>query len=196
MVCNEAKKIKNFPKDLLLKIEHIILSHQGKYEWKSPKKPAFAEALLVHLIDFLDSQMNIMEQEIKACVQSLDFISLKIFIDRIMTHYDTQTSPLNRLSETFHGIPNALNENEEFWAIIGERSASHCNYKNELLDCYEDGIDVKEDSYCTEVNCVLKNSCSAWKTVVEPKVELTPEQLQQKTLEEATLNLVNNRRRQ
>ena len=66
MVCNEAKKIKNFPKDLLLKIEHIILSHQGKYEWKSPKKPAFAEALLVHLIDFLDSQMNIMEQEIKA----------------------------------------------------------------------------------------------------------------------------------
>ena len=66
MVCNEAKKIKNFPKDLLLKIEHIILSHQGKHEWKSPKKPAFAEALLVHLIDLLDSQMNIMEQEIKA----------------------------------------------------------------------------------------------------------------------------------
>ena len=51
---------------MLLKIEHMILSHQGKYEWKSPKKPAFAEALLVHLIDFLDSQMNIMDQEIKA----------------------------------------------------------------------------------------------------------------------------------
>ncbi len=66
MVCDEAKKIKNFPKDLLLKIEHMILSHQGKYKWKSPKKPAFAEALLVHLIDLLDSQMNIMDQEIKA----------------------------------------------------------------------------------------------------------------------------------
>ncbi len=66
MVCEEAKKIKNFPKDLLLKIEHMILSHQGKYEWKSPKKPAFSEALLVHLIDLLDSQMNIMDQEIKA----------------------------------------------------------------------------------------------------------------------------------
>ena len=137
-----------------------------------------------------------MEQEIKACIKSLDFISLKIFIDRIMTHYDTQTSPLNRLSETFHGIPNDLNENEEFWAIIGERSASHCNYKNELLDCHEDGMDVTEDSYCTEVKCVLKNSCSAWQRVVKPRIELTPEQLQQKTLEEATLNLVNNRRRQ
>ena len=66
MVCDEAKTIKNFPKDLLLKIEHMILSHQGKYKWKSPKKPAFAEALLVHLIDLLDSQMNIMDQEIKA----------------------------------------------------------------------------------------------------------------------------------
>ena len=113
-----------------------------------------------------------------------------------MTHYDTQTSPLNRLGESYHGIPENLNENEEFWAIMGERHSSHCNYKNELLDAYDDGIDVKEDSYCTEVKCALKDSCSAWQTVSEPRVELTPEQLQQKTLEEATLNLVNNRRRQ
>ena len=56
-----AKKIKKFPKNLLLKVEHIILSHQGKYEWQSPKKPAFKEALLVHLIDVVDSQMNIMD---------------------------------------------------------------------------------------------------------------------------------------
>jgi len=55
-----AKKIKKFP-NLLLKVEHIILSHQGKYEWQSPKKPAFKEALLVHLIDVVDSQMNIMD---------------------------------------------------------------------------------------------------------------------------------------
>ena len=136
-----------------------------------------------------------MESEIKACVGSLDFISLKIFIDRIMTHFDTQTSPLNPITSTFHGIPEFLNENEQFWAIVGERPSSQCNYRNELLDCWENGMDVKEDSYCTEVNCVLKSKCSAWQTVIEPPVELTPEQLQQKTLEEATLNLVNNRRR-
>jgi len=64
MVRAAAVKIKKFPKNLLLKIEHIILAHQGKYEWQSPKKPAFKEALLVHLIDVMDAQMNIMEMAI------------------------------------------------------------------------------------------------------------------------------------
>ena len=57
-----AKKIEKFPKDILLKLEHIILSYRGKYEWKSPKIPAFKEALLVHLIFLMDSQINIMNQ--------------------------------------------------------------------------------------------------------------------------------------
>ncbi|MDP6340279.1 MAG: HD domain-containing protein [Candidatus Marinimicrobia bacterium] len=61
MVRTAARKIKKFPKNLLLKVEHIILAHQGKYEWQSPKKPAFKEALLVHLIDIMDAQMNLME---------------------------------------------------------------------------------------------------------------------------------------
>ncbi len=64
MVRTSARKIKKFPKSLLLKVEHMILSHQGKYEWQSPKKPAFKEALLVHLIDVVDSQMNIMDMAI------------------------------------------------------------------------------------------------------------------------------------
>ncbi|MBT3179613.1 MAG: HD domain-containing protein [Candidatus Marinimicrobia bacterium] len=54
-------KIKDFPEDLSRKIEHIILSHQGKYEWHSPKLPSFPEALLVHLIDNLDAKMNLMD---------------------------------------------------------------------------------------------------------------------------------------
>ena len=39
-----AKKIKKFPKNLLLKVEHIIFSHQGHYEWQRRKKTAFKEA--------------------------------------------------------------------------------------------------------------------------------------------------------
>ncbi len=61
MVKEAVKQIKAFPEKLASQLEHIILSHQGKYEWQSPKKPAFKEALLVHLIDVLDSQMNIMD---------------------------------------------------------------------------------------------------------------------------------------
>ncbi len=73
MVRKGAKQIKKFPKDLRLKMEHIILSHQGKYEWQSPKKPAFKEALLVHLIDVLDSQMNIMDKALSDDQETGDF---------------------------------------------------------------------------------------------------------------------------
>ena len=60
MVRHEISKIKGFPIQYSKKIEHIILSHQGRYEWKSHKLPSFPEALLIHLIGFSDSRMNLM----------------------------------------------------------------------------------------------------------------------------------------
>ena len=76
MVKKRARQIKKFPKELLLKMEHIIiLSHQGKYEQQSPKKPAFKEALLVHLIDVLDSQMNIMDKALSEDQEKGEFTS-------------------------------------------------------------------------------------------------------------------------
>ena len=73
MVREATKKIKKFPQNLLLKVEHIILAHQDKYQWQSPKKPAFKEALLVHLIDLVDAQMNIMDMAIKDDQEEGDF---------------------------------------------------------------------------------------------------------------------------
>ena len=64
-----AKKIKDFPSDLLKKVEHLILSHQGQYEWQSPKKPKFREALLLHLIDNLDAKINLIEKAIDEDVE-------------------------------------------------------------------------------------------------------------------------------
>ena len=61
MVRDAIKKIRNFPEDLAQKMEHIILSHQGRYEWQSPKMPSFPEALLVHMIDVMDAKMNLMD---------------------------------------------------------------------------------------------------------------------------------------
>lgn len=60
MVRQEITRIKGFPSHYSNKIEHIILSHQGRYEWKSHKLPSFPEALLIHLIGFSDSRMNLM----------------------------------------------------------------------------------------------------------------------------------------
>ncbi len=59
-----ANRIKDFPPDLIQKVEHLILSHQGQYDRQSPKKPKFKEALLLHLIDNLDAKMNLMEKVI------------------------------------------------------------------------------------------------------------------------------------
>ncbi len=53
--------IKNFPEEIALKIEHIILSHRGYFNKNTSKPPAFREALLVHLISNLDMKMNILE---------------------------------------------------------------------------------------------------------------------------------------
>ncbi len=61
IVLEEANKIKKFPKGLLIKIEHIILSHQAKYNWNNSIKPAFKEALLVQSIKLMDGQLNIMD---------------------------------------------------------------------------------------------------------------------------------------
>jgi len=58
-------KIKGFPEELQMKVEHMILSHQGKYEWQSPKQPKFPEALLLHQIDEMDARMNMMREAIR-----------------------------------------------------------------------------------------------------------------------------------
>src|SRR5262249_27042217 len=44
--------------DVLLRLEHIIVSHQRLPEWGSPKPPMTPEALLVHYADDLDAKYN------------------------------------------------------------------------------------------------------------------------------------------
>jgi 3'-5' exoribonuclease len=53
-----CSKIKGFPYSVKLHLKHIILAHHGHYEYGSPKLPQTREAMLVHLIDFLDSKMH------------------------------------------------------------------------------------------------------------------------------------------
>ncbi len=46
------------PKEISDELVHIILSHHGEYSKGSPVCPQTQEALLVHLVDNLDAQMN------------------------------------------------------------------------------------------------------------------------------------------
>ncbi|MBM7608707.1 3'-5' exoribonuclease YhaM [Ureibacillus composti] len=41
-------------------LKHIVLSHHGKEEWGSPKKPMIQEAEILHYIDNVDAKMNML----------------------------------------------------------------------------------------------------------------------------------------
>jgi 3'-5' exoribonuclease len=51
-------RVPGFPEDLRLKLLHILISHHGRYEWQSPKRPKFLEAALLHQLDLLDAQAD------------------------------------------------------------------------------------------------------------------------------------------
>ncbi len=51
-------KIEGFPRDLALKLRHILLSHHGKIEYGSPVTPRLREALLVHMMDNLGGTLG------------------------------------------------------------------------------------------------------------------------------------------
>jgi 3'-5' exoribonuclease len=54
-----------FPRDLMLRIQHMILSHHGELSYGSPKVPMTPEAMLLHLIDAMDTRMHMVLRELK-----------------------------------------------------------------------------------------------------------------------------------
>jgi 3'-5' exoribonuclease len=52
-----CRAIPEFPSDLQLHLEHLILSHQGRLDFGSPVQPMTAEAIVLHFIDDLDSKL-------------------------------------------------------------------------------------------------------------------------------------------
>jgi len=60
MVHAKIAQIPNFPSELKMLVEHLIISHHGQYEFGSPKLPMFPEALVLHYLDDLDSKMESM----------------------------------------------------------------------------------------------------------------------------------------
>jgi 3'-5' exoribonuclease len=63
MVEKKLANLPDFPENLRVLVEHIILSHHGKYEFGSPKLPMIPEALLLHYLDDLDAKMQTMRSE-------------------------------------------------------------------------------------------------------------------------------------
>jgi 3'-5' exoribonuclease len=58
MVADAAASLTSLPPARLLLLQHLIASHQGRYEWQSPREPRTLEALVLHYADDLDAKLN------------------------------------------------------------------------------------------------------------------------------------------
>ena len=60
MLDRKCSAIGDFPTKWKVLVEHMILSHHGKYEFGSPKLPSFPEAVALYYLDDLDSKLESM----------------------------------------------------------------------------------------------------------------------------------------
>jgi 3'-5' exoribonuclease len=58
MLNEKVRSLEPFPEKLRILVEHMILSHHGKYEFGSPKLPMTPEALLLNVLDDLEAKMQ------------------------------------------------------------------------------------------------------------------------------------------
>jgi 3'-5' exoribonuclease len=54
-----------FPRELLLRLKHLILSHHGSYEYGSPKLPMTPEAIALHHLDNFDAKVHSFTRDIR-----------------------------------------------------------------------------------------------------------------------------------
>ena len=58
MVHDAAAEVLHLEPARRLLLEHLVASHQGRYEWQSPREPLTLEALLLHYADDLDAKLQ------------------------------------------------------------------------------------------------------------------------------------------
>ena len=73
----KAKEELNINSEQITLLQHMILSHHGQLEYGSPVLPLTKEALLLYLIDNIDSKMVIVEKALE--VTEVGQFSNKVF---------------------------------------------------------------------------------------------------------------------
>jgi 3'-5' exoribonuclease len=63
MLIEKVAGLPGFPEKLRVLVEHMILSHHGKYEFGSPKLPMTPEAVLLSALDDVEAKMQAMRNE-------------------------------------------------------------------------------------------------------------------------------------
>jgi 3'-5' exoribonuclease len=58
MISQAIAQMPDFPPELSLRLRHLVVSHHGRYEWGSPRRPATLEAITLHQIEELTAQVS------------------------------------------------------------------------------------------------------------------------------------------
>jgi 3'-5' exoribonuclease len=58
IVAKKINEFPEFPQELAMKLQHLILSHQGKLEQASPVEPMTREGFVLYYADEIDSKLN------------------------------------------------------------------------------------------------------------------------------------------
>ncbi|MDR1745087.1 MAG: HD domain-containing protein [Planctomycetota bacterium] len=68
MIADRARAIPDFPREKLHLLQHMILSHHGRYEYGSPVLPKIPEAFALHHLDNLDAKVETSNKLLDAIV--------------------------------------------------------------------------------------------------------------------------------
>jgi len=58
LVARAIEQLPDFPPELGLRVRHMLISHHGRYEWGSPRRPQTLEAIALHHVENLSAQIN------------------------------------------------------------------------------------------------------------------------------------------
>jgi 3'-5' exoribonuclease len=94
----EAERLSGepFPKQLVLEIKHMVISHHGEYEYGSPKLPMTLEAVALHHLDNLDAKLASFTQLMIDCPN----------VESNWTQYHTNLGRKLYKGETFRVAPS------------------------------------------------------------------------------------------
>ncbi len=82
MVTKKLDAIEDFPRELKIIVQHLLISHHGKYEFGSPKLPMLREAVLLHYCDDLDSKMAAVRATLSTCRTDDEWTDRNAALDR------------------------------------------------------------------------------------------------------------------
>lgn len=138
MIEERSRTIPDFPRQQVMLLKHLLLSHHGQYEFGSPKRPKVLEAVILNFIDDLDSKINGIQTHIdKEPQRTSDWTSYHRLYDRYFyAPRETREEPSDAPSVAPEPAKAQRRRDEPLGYTLGEKLAG------QNLDLF--GADPKE----------------------------------------------------